>query len=150
MLTETKIRAFSNLVADNQYAALGLVLIGALASVKRVIRPLGKERVDLEDSSNGLNEQKTLEDIEVVADFGEVVKREEIEMLVETRFEGQRNEEEDDERLKIKKGKKKRKVGGGKDDKISEEVSKEANSTKRPKKKRKKGDAFDDLFSSLI
>ncbi len=150
ILTETQIRAFSNLVADNQFAALGLVLMGTLASVKRVIRPLGREKVDLDGLSDGLNEQKTLQDIEVVTDLGEVVKREEIEKFVETRSEGRRDEDDDEERLEIKKAKKKRKVEGGKEHKISEEASKEGNPAKRPKKKRKKGDTFDDLFSSLV
>jgi ribonuclease MRP protein subunit RMP1 len=150
MLTEAEIRALSNLVADNQYAALGLVLMGALASVKRAIRPLGREKVNIEGSSDGPNEQKILQDSEVVTDLGEVVKREEIEKFVETSSGARRDEEGGEGRLEVKKAKKKRKIEGRKEQKISEEASKEVNTAKRPKKKRKKGDAFDDLFSSLV
>lgn len=58
-------------------------------------------------------------------------------------------EDEDEDRVQVKKTKKKRKE-------VVDEDSAEVSSTtttpkaKRPKKKKKGGDAFDDLFSSLM
>jgi ribonuclease MRP protein subunit RMP1 len=162
-------RAFSNLVADNQYSALGLVLVGCLARVKSAIRQLVEdekvEGVDLEaeverdvvmELETGENERQD--------DLGEVVDRREIfadleglldvdelagdelEML-EEQIAPEATEET--QRVAISKQGKKKRTGPlmDRDESLRRET---ATPSKPPKKKRKKGDAFDDLFSSLI
>jgi ribonuclease MRP protein subunit RMP1 len=131
-------------VADNQYAALGLMLLANLARVKRIIRPLGKPKPS--DEIKG-GEQESLSEVpRVEADLGEVIKREEIQ--VEEEIEKKIPDEDEDEKVELKKPKKKKRSM------IAEESPKlktaESTPAKRPKKKRKKGDAFDDLFDSLI
>ena len=131
-------------MADNQYAALGLMLLANLARVMRIIRPLGKSK--LSDEIKG-GEQESLSEVpRVEADLGEVIKREEVQVEEDIKKKKIPDEDED-ERAELKKPKKKRSI-------IAEESSKlktaESTPAKRPKKKRKKGDAFDDLFDSLI
>lgn len=68
-------RAFSNLVADNQYAALGLMLMGTLARLKTIVKPWSSEEASI----------SVVEDEEVVTgdappaiaglDLGEVMQR---------------------------------------------------------------------------
>lgn len=158
-------RAFSNLIADNQYAPLGLVLMGTLAKIKRVIRPLGPVRVaSLEDDKSFIELESTSAALvghnEPKADLGEVVSREELGKViarstvrnVEDHDAAIDEDDDEEEGVQLKKGKKKRKPieaeAKGKGD--TEGKTEEA-TTKRPKKKRKKGgDAFDDLFSSLM
>jgi ribonuclease MRP protein subunit RMP1 len=160
-------RAFSNLVADNQYAALGLVLMGTLARVKRVIRPFGPEKIRSECHSEDRLQDLTseLEKNDAVllgeADLGEVVNREEVGKMVASsgkvggsgaaRKDNSGEGEGSSDEVQINKGKKKRKD-------VIKESTAEWNAvesrtmimtTKGPKKKRRKGDAFDDLFSSL-
>jgi ribonuclease MRP protein subunit RMP1 len=84
--------AFSNLVADNQYAALGLFLIGTLARVRSVIRSLGKERVEDEEVEEEEVVKTVLEENELRGgkeeryDFGEVVRREDLVNLNENTY----------------------------------------------------------------
>jgi ribonuclease MRP protein subunit RMP1 len=144
-------RAFSTLVADNQYAALGLLLIGILARLRSVLKVLGKElgiEIEMEEiESPALVEEKEVKapQNDVGDDFGEVVSRT-AATVEEDNVLG-----EDDQEIPVvrkkKEGKKKRKE--------VEEAQKgkevmDSTPSKRPKKKRKKGDAFDDLFSGLV
>ena len=146
-------RAFSNVVADNQYAALGLMLMGTLARAQTVLNELGGNGgvdadgdggEELEGEENEISiEEKDGEAREIETDLGEVMSREAVADI----------ERDDDEvqLKKLKKSKRKAKTDGDGD-----EVAGAANGegplpAKRPKKKRKKGgDAFDDLFAGLI
>lgn len=141
---DSQVRAFSALVADNQYAALGLMLIATLARVRRLVLPLKKEVVeekgDAESILGGLVGQSEL-------DLGEVIRRVDIEgKSGKDTSMGEVGEEGEGAEVKKPKNKKRRDTGE------ASEVKSPADSmpAKRPKKKRKKGDAFDDIFDSLI
>jgi ribonuclease MRP protein subunit RMP1 len=131
-------RAFSNLTADNQFAPLGLMLLGCLARARMVVGGLKGEDVEKAEDGGG-NEQDVLAE-ERQDDVGEVVKRDEV---VEQTYEG---EQEDGIKVRNSKKQKRKKDAP---DKAQKEVG-DSTPLKRLKKKRKKGDAFDDLFSSLI
>ena len=136
--------AFSQLVADNQYAALGLMLVGTLARVGKVIAPLRGE-TDQEEVVHGKGPDYP--EVKDMLDFGEVVKREEI--LDE---EGSHVKQLDDERGEDIVGlqRPEKKIRSNLMEKAKESLLKDSTTTKRPKKKRKKGDAFDDLFAGLV
>jgi len=144
-------RAFSTLIADNQYAALGLLLIGILARLRSVLKFLGKElgiEIEMEEIESPVlveGKQANAPENEAGDDFGEVVARTTVEVAEENLLG-----EEDQESpvlSKKKEGKKKRK-----EVEATQKAKEVMDSTpsKRPKKKRKKGDAFDDLFSGLV
>ena len=144
-------RAFSAVVADNQYAALGLMLLGTLARIKTLIRPLGKEvddepEVEVEGKPEGLD--KNTGD-----DFGEVVKREELQSLGVEEGNGRHMEHQEDEDngVQNRKSTEKRKRANETSD-SHKQATVERTPMKPPKKKkrRKHGDALDDLFDSLI
>lgn len=130
------------MVADNRYAALGLMLMGVLARFKSVLSVLGEEvGVPVEDPSL-VDEEEVSVLKEGGDDFGEVVSR---DVLVDV------GEDEDQVRRTAlrtpEKGNKKR----GEDEEKRETDVVESTPSKRPKKKRKKGgDALDDLFSGLL
>jgi len=145
--------AFSNLVADNQYAALGLMLMGTLARVQTVLSELGGSGRAAADGDGGeefegeeneiLKEENSGGARETEADLGEVVSREAVAEI----------EEDDDEvqLKKLKKSKRKAKTDGDRDGEAGAADGEGSLPAKRPKKKRKKGgDAFDDLFAGLI
>jgi ribonuclease MRP protein subunit RMP1 len=162
--------AFSNLVADNQYSALGLVLLGCLARVKSVIRQFVEdEKIEGTDSEAEVEGDVVMElknsENERQDDLGEVVDRREILGHLEGPLDdddevsGDGQEEleeqiapettEEAQRVTISKPGKKKRMGPlvDRDEVLTRET---ATPSKPPKKKRKKGDAFDDLFSSLI
>lgn len=151
-------RAFSNLTADNQYATLGLMLLGCLARVRMVVRPFGKQTIVNEE----LIEIKADESVEMVDgnDLGEVIKREDIPSQKHALVEDESDsvEKELELRQATKKTKKIAVVGDEPSKKRKVTVQAEATekktttllAAKPPKKKRKKGDAFDDLFSGLV
>lgn len=156
-------------MADNQYSALGLVLLACLARVKSVIRQLVEdEKVEGADSEAEVQGDVVME-LETVEnerrdDLGEVVDRREIlgnleGPLNDNEVSGDEQEmledqiapedTEEAQRVTIsKQGKKKRtRPLVDRDESLRRET---ATPSKPPKKKRKKGDAFDDLFSGLI
>jgi ribonuclease MRP protein subunit RMP1 len=125
------------LVADNQYAALGLMLLATLARVRRLILPL---RGAVEEEHDGKPYEVAMEGIEQRGlDLGEVIQRGEI----------QAEQDADDIGSEVKKPKGKKRENKEEGDGRSQ-APVDARPTKRPKKKRKKGDAFDDIFDSLI
>jgi len=164
--------AFSNLVADNQYSVLGLLLLGSLARVKSILGRLMED----EDQEGSVN-VKTVDETAREAlqqhddgrgnDFGEVVEREvtvvdgersrgdlheggEDEMVeYETPGEGEQESTEETQKTTMARPLKKKRIGPGidGDERLTEE---KPTPSKPPKKKRKKGDAFDALFESLI
>ena len=164
-------RAFSNLVADNQYSVLGLMLLGTLARVKSILgRLMGDEdhevTVDVKATEEKASEALQQQDDPGDDDFGEVVRREDILADVEGSRDdlhegedevdedgrpGEQGEEkttEEIEKSTMARPWKKKRIGPwiGRDEGLAEEST----SSKPPKKKRKKGDAFDALFDSLI
>ncbi len=147
-------RSFSNVVADNQYAALGLVLIGTLARFTSVIRPFTKE--DDLDELDELADQKAEQPADdgpgEVNDFGEVVKREDIQMDLELDLEKDEKEGDDigklDDDLRGKASIKMRRAVEEDNRANPTEVS--AYTPVKMRKKRKNGDTFDEIFDSLI
>lgn len=133
-------RAFTTLVADNQYAPLGLMLLATLSRVRKLILPLRGDAGDEREAEGG---QTALEGIEKDGpDLGEVIKRSEISMAQEDDEKPQVGNE-----VKNPKDKRERKVN---EDRPGSKAPVDLTPTKRPKKKRKKGDAFDDIFDSII
>lgn len=127
-------RAFSNVVADQQYAVLGLFLVATLARLQAVMNQWSAVEGDEEEEE--AEEQQGEEPMESVSentpanepDLGEVVAR---EVVVEDDGIVITPKPEDKSRARDVSGL----VGGG----------------KQTKKKRKKGgDAFDDLFAGLL
>ena len=161
--------AFSNLVADNQYSALGLVLLGCLARVKSVIRQfVEEEKIEGTDSEAEVEGDVVMEPMTIENerqdDLGEVVDRREIlgnleGPLYDDEVSGEEQEmleeqiapetTEETPRVTISKQGKNKRMGPpvNRDESLTRETP---TPSKPPKKKRKKGDAFDDLFSSLI
>ncbi|KAG4436962.1 hypothetical protein IFR05_007575, partial [Cadophora sp. M221] len=138
--------AFSNLVADNQYAALGLMLMATLARIRTVLRGLGKEKEGGGGDEEGGGDARETSGAEEVADtretdLGEVVSREKIAEI-----------KGDEGGVEIQKFKKKKRRETLEDEERRAGAGLEAvpMPAKRPKKKRKKGDTFDDLFAGLI
>ncbi|OIW33853.1 hypothetical protein CONLIGDRAFT_198192 [Coniochaeta ligniaria NRRL 30616] len=158
--------AFTQLSADNQYAHLGLALVGVLAQVNAAITPLVP---GLSDEADGdVLPLKQTKDAQEAPDLGVAISRSEIEQRVLTQAEqpnpkravedlSAKSSETDGRETSLEEGKStSRKVGGkaGKSKKSRDEFDSLFDSleTKKPskKKKRKKGDEFDDLFSSLV
>lgn len=129
-------------VADNQYAPLGLMLMATLAKVKKVVEPF-REEVHATEAVSVKGEGK----IQGV-DFGERVAREELEDrlgvgTIDKKSTGTDIEEADADL--IQPGRKRSKLA-----EKSQKYVEGSPPTKRSKKRRKKGDTFDALFDGLI
>ncbi|QSZ37862.1 hypothetical protein DSL72_008962 [Monilinia vaccinii-corymbosi] len=140
--------AFSQLVADNQYATLGLMLMGCLA---RLYRILGALRVltpeEIAEKAGAVKETAKVDEPEIGEDLGEkIVRGGPVPGMMEE------NHKEDDAGLKKSKLKKRKQEGEVLDQKTTKSPSSHSTPAKPPKKKRKKkgGDLFDDLFDGLI
>ncbi|KAK6078539.1 hypothetical protein SCUP234_06162 [Seiridium cupressi] len=165
---------FSQLAADNQFAVLGIVLLGVLASVREacvqlvgeadpeiattempsvVSEPVVMARGDTTKPGGG----KTgfaMAAAEEVADSGQVVSREEIAAAIDTQS-AKAVQPVDEPLMKRKrrdvadtvatKSAEKSSSDGGKAIEKLDKASKD-----KKKKKKKKGDEFDALFSSLV
>lgn len=130
------------------------MLLGLLARIKSVIRPLGKEQVEEQEG----NEDEALAGVKQVVEFsredenmqdlGEVVSREEVEIA---HLEDHADEEEET-MVAPKTPKVKQAISeiGPELESGSESRLKRRSKEEKRKKKRKTGDAFDDLFDSLI
>lgn len=148
-------RAFSVVVKDLQYSSLGLMLLGLLAQIKHIIRPLGKdlvvEEVEHVTEISAGDEQivEVSRENEDMQDLGEVVSRDDLQTAPVKEVEV----EEDEATMARSEP---AKVTLPKSEPRAElENAPKPQSTKRrkeekKKKKRKRGDAFDDLFDSLI
>ncbi len=135
------------MISDNQYAVLGLMLMGTLAKTQSVTKRWRKEFGGCQDEKLELGmEDETSEEKESGAreiDLGEVVRRDGVKGTRMAKNEGG-GEVGEGHRGKKKRGSVREQEGG----KASESV---ATPAQRPKKKRKKGgDAFDDIFAGLI
>jgi ribonuclease MRP protein subunit RMP1 len=164
-------RAFTQLAADNQYAHLGLALIGVLAQVNTAIAPwapalseVAEKDVQVLLDTAGLASSKDAHD---AADLGIAVSRSDIEQRVlattskvEQRVEdsgkgsrgmdvaGLSPKEEISTRIEAQERPKKSKKRKDEFDSLFDSL--EPKKTVKKKKKLKKGDEFDNLFSSLI
>ncbi|KUJ20163.1 uncharacterized protein LY89DRAFT_716595 [Mollisia scopiformis] len=144
--------AFSTVVKDLQYASLGLLLLGMLAKIKAVIRPLGREKMEDEEEveveTDGPEQFTDASgDPQEKQDLGEVVRREELAGVLR---EEEKDEEEVDVVLKTPKPKEtKNEVKIASESEVETQAKKRSKEEKK-KKKRKRGDAFDDLFDSII
>ncbi|PQE13929.1 ribonuclease mrp subunit rmp1 protein [Rutstroemia sp. NJR-2017a BBW] len=134
--------AFSQLVADNQYATLGLMLMGCLARFHRIL-------VGLKVATEEEVEEKAVEDVkketkvdDIVEDLGEKIVRDQPRGEIDG--SSHKGKVQEDEPMEIKTSKPKKRK--------EEDQLLERNDAKPAKKKRKKkgGDAFDDLFDSLM
>ncbi|KAB8291800.1 hypothetical protein EYC80_006592 [Monilinia laxa] len=145
--------AFSQLVADNQYATLGLMLMGCLA---RLYKVLGNLRVltaeEIAEKAGTVKETAKVNEPEVGEDLGEKIVRDAPVPGVTESNSDVEEEVKDDTEVKILKQKKRKPEGEGSDKKTSKLSSLDSTPAKPAKKKRKKkgGDAFDDLFDGLI
>jgi ribonuclease MRP protein subunit RMP1 len=140
--------AFGQLVADNQYAALGLMLMGCLARLRRVLGLLrgNRDRDSVDDrDGHGVDKRDLEGELKDGMDAGEVVRREEV---VGEEGHEKIDDEDEEEGTSLKKAKAKKLSIPAEEEQTS--VAEDPTATKRPKKKRKKGDAFDDLFAGLV
>lgn len=144
-------RAFTQLAADNQYAPLGLVLLGVLAQIEAGISPMLPAE-DITAAVQPPNEPElSMHDTPSVVpdtdisnaesrDFGVAISREE----VLGSGQGSVLAEKEQETLWISKSKRCR-------DEVSHDKKEKVKPKKDKKKKKKRnGDEFDDLFSSLL
>jgi ribonuclease MRP protein subunit RMP1 len=104
-------RAFSAIVADQQFANLGLMLLGTLARIRRIIEPYKKEvEPDLEKREHATASMELSNEDDV--DYGEVVAREVVESIKPSAKRGIEDDSQDDSELgrkkKTLKGKKKK------------------------------------------
>ncbi|KAM0820808.1 hypothetical protein AB5N19_06628 [Seiridium cardinale] len=164
---------FSQLAADNQFAVLGIVLLGVLASVRDACVQLVGEAdpevaaterpsvvsepvVMARENTTKPGDGKTgfaMAAAEEVADSGQVVSREEIAAAIDTQS-AKAVQPVDEPLMKRKrrdvadavatKAAEKSSSDGGKATKKLDKASKDK------KKRKKKGDEFDALFSSLV
>lgn len=156
-------RAFSTVVADNQYASLGLMLMGCLARLNKLIS-MPREREEEEEADKVDQAENTASrNMFRGEDLGEEVSREEMVKSVSkdtesltTLKKGKRNVDTSSfgkalavtEAGSISKGEEALKTV---EMTASTTTSSKTATLKPPKKKRKKGgDEFDELFSSLI
>lgn len=158
--------AFSALVADGQFAQLGLMLIALLAKASAVLRFPGEEVPKGELES--VEEARAVEATTIVLpteDFGEAITRDDdaevdvgvsVERLSKKKSKKRHvldadegDEEAVDSTLEelVPKKRKMKAVETEVEAKASQPVAKPA---KKVKKKKKKGDAFDDLFAGLV
>ncbi|KAG0648282.1 RNA-processing rmp1 [Hyphodiscus hymeniophilus] len=136
--------AFGGLVADNQYAALGLMLIGTLARARKIIGPLRGQVMAGEREGEKIGD-RIVEVERQHQDLGEVIRREDVvsderpDILDQHGPDGAAGPK----RLESRK----RSVAAAE---TKSTAAAESISMKGPKRKRKKGDAFDDLFAGLV
>ncbi|KAM3082234.1 Ribonuclease MRP protein subunit rmp1 [Clarireedia jacksonii] len=142
--------AFSQLVADNQYATLGLMLMGCLARFHRILVGL---RVVTEEEG----EEKVVDDVkketkmdDIVEDLGEKIVRDQPREEIDESIRTMSLKEDGSVESKTPKPKKRKHEVQALQQKDTK--SSDLTPAKPPKKKRKKkgGDAFDDLFDGLV
>ncbi|TGO40008.1 hypothetical protein BHYA_0044g00500 [Botrytis hyacinthi] len=144
--------AFSQLVANNQYATLGLMLMGCLA---RLYKVLGALRVvtaeEIAEQAGVVKETPQLNEVEIGEDMGEKIVRDVPVSEVEDSQKVERKEEDGTDIQKAKP-KKRKQDGEVVEPKTSKVASSNSTPAKPPKKKRKKkgGDSIEDLFAGLI
>ncbi|GJC90534.1 hypothetical protein ColLi_13372 [Colletotrichum liriopes] len=149
--------AFSQLAADSQHAALGLVLLGVLARIHSAVAPLVPRQPERGDevplanpsaSHDGVTTEEGQPSPESMG-LGVAISRDQLRLAAKP--PPRRPAIDDAEAVAPVASKKKRKlVGAPAAETEPSRPVKERKSDKAGKKKSKKGDAFSDLFSSLM
>ncbi|KAK2000538.1 hypothetical protein LX36DRAFT_422386 [Colletotrichum falcatum] len=154
--------AFSQLAADGQHAALGLVLLGVLARMNSAIAPLapqhpkgGDAMLPMDNSSPSHLDAFATKEGQTNPEsmgLGVVISRDQVKLAA--RPPDRRPTREDAEAVAVAPvaGKKKRKLVDAPttEPKPSRRVKETRSEMKPGRKKSKKGDEFSDLFSSLM
>ncbi|KAK6210227.1 hypothetical protein QIS74_11811 [Colletotrichum tabaci] len=150
--------AFSQLAADNQHAALGLVLLGVLARINSTVAPLVPQQSERGGDMPMTNTSASHDAVTVkdqtpseLMDLGVAISRDQLKLAAKPPARRPRKDEW--EAVASTATKKKRNILDVFDS--ESEPSSKLVKLKRPekkpgKKKSKKGDEFSDLFSSLI
>ncbi|KAF7865744.1 hypothetical protein EAF04_005909 [Stromatinia cepivora] len=145
--------AFSQLVADNQYATLGLMLMGCLARLYKILESLRVITAEeIAEKTGTVKEETKVNEPEIGEDLGEKIVRDAPTSGVVEDNHAEEKEEVEDSEIKKSKVKKRKQEGEALERKTSKLSSLDSTTAKPPKKKRKKkrGDVFDDLFDSLM
>ncbi|POS87088.1 hypothetical protein EPUL_000488 [Erysiphe pulchra] len=141
--------AFGNLIADNQYAVLGLMLMGLLASLNDILPMLPRlnteeKSPDIIDTEPNNIKENVVKDSQL-HDLGEIISRKEFK----ARHKESENQEKTDKisitDMAFSKQKKRNLV----EEPRAGETKSHPHSKTR-KKKTKKGDIFDDIFKKLL
>ncbi|KAK4455961.1 hypothetical protein QBC34DRAFT_432258 [Podospora aff. communis PSN243] len=149
---------FTQLTADNQFAHMGLMLLGVLAQVDKavsVFAPVAESEKETagEEAEAGVTEEISIPDVGIPVSREDVAMSLPVERQEDASF-AQRPREKPRETVEMSSAKdmdrpkiktKKKASGGDEFDDIFWALEKPS---KRPKK-RKKGDKFDDIFSGL-
>jgi len=141
----SRCRAFTNLIADQQFAAVGLVLLANLAKVKRIIGGMAAKapRPQTRDA-HGIRLS-----IDGDEDLGECITRSATKgaaLCLQAGSEHHPSVASEDDGCKLGKGKTRYSGPSGT---CSPTMSGLASFPKPPKKMRKKANAIDDLFDGL-
>ncbi|ESZ94513.1 hypothetical protein SBOR_5093 [Sclerotinia borealis F-4128] len=145
--------AFSQLVADNQYATLGLMLMGCLARLYKILGPLRVLTAEeIAEKVGAVKERTKVNEPEIGEDLGEKIVRDAPTSIVTEDNQKGQKKEEDDKGLKDSKPKKRKQEAEELERKTSKLPLSDSTLAKPPKKKKKKkgGDAFDDLFDTIV
>ncbi|KAK1979754.1 hypothetical protein LZ30DRAFT_751194 [Colletotrichum cereale] len=154
--------AFSQLAADSQHAALGLVLLGVLARINSAIAPLaprqpeGGDALPMAKSSPSHRDAATTKECQTNPEsmgLGVVISRDQMKLAAESPHRRLTKEHAEAVAVAPVASKKKRKLVDAPtiEPQPSRRAKEEARSGGKPgKKKSKKGDEFSDLFSSLM
>ncbi|KHJ34811.1 putative ribonuclease mrp protein subunit rmp1 [Erysiphe necator] len=140
--------AFGNLIADNQYAVLGIMLMGLLASVNNILStlPISNQEEKISDS---IEHEKTI-DASVIKDnrlddLGEIVSRQDFNAQFPACI---KNGKMGEKSVASKASKKQKKRDLVLESKV--EVVKLHSKAKIKKRDTKKDDFFDDIFKNLL
>lgn len=154
----TPFRAFSQLAADNQHAALGLVLLGVLARINSTVAPLVPQQSERGGDMPMTNTSASHDAVTVkdqtpseLMDLGVAISRDQLKLAAKPPARRPRKDEL--EAVASTATKKKRNmldVSDSESEPSSKLVKLKKPEKKPGKKKSKKGDEFSDLFSSLI
>ncbi|TEA10204.1 Ribonuclease MRP protein subunit rmp1 [Colletotrichum sidae] len=156
--------AFTQLAADNQHAALGLVLLGVLASINSVVTRLlppdpQDEQLSRDIEAPKLPHPKIVDKTAQIdpRGFGEIISRDQLSLSVKTRPQSTLppppsppSPPEHAQEPEIRIAAKKRKPTVTTTGTASAKRSMEQRPHKSQTKKTKKSDPFSDIFSSLI
>ncbi|KAK1968094.1 hypothetical protein LY78DRAFT_655640 [Colletotrichum sublineola] len=152
--------AFSQLAADGQHAALGLVLLGVLARINSAITPLalrqpkrGDEMLpiaNLSPSHRDAVKAKESQTNPEPMDLGVVISRDQVKLAAKPLDRRSTREDAEAVIAPIASKKKRKLVDAPITEPEPSRRSKEKRSEKRLGKKSKKGDEFSDLFSSIM
>ncbi|RKF63372.1 putative ribonuclease mrp protein subunit rmp1 [Erysiphe neolycopersici] len=140
--------AFENLIADNQYAVLGLMLMGLLANLNDILPMLPSKNIEenpvIIDTEPNNIKKNAVRDTQL-NDLGEIISRQE--------FKARHQECDNQEKIGKKSiavmSNNKQRVRNLIEEPRNEETKSHPN-TKSRKKKTKKGDIFDDIFKKLV